>query len=214
MILIIPSVSSRRNSGLRGYIQLTENLLKEINETIKNTNVILVGKGSPSLKLIKKTLMKEMQTLIVYELSGKKMKSEGDFYQEFYTKIPLIKNPGMNLDAIRDCLLAMECSDHNKKHLLLWEDADVLLKNDADFFYEVMDMILGTIKELTVGDEIDRANTPEEFSDWSPTWVRCIIAGDTTLLQNNYDYSKLKSLFWEEVFFSLDSNTSTLLDGS
>ncbi|OYD06224.1 barstar family protein [Paludifilum halophilum] len=189
---------------------IKNNVLKNINQIIENKNLILVGNKSVPLSLIKQSLEEEIQTLHVYELSGRKMKSKEDFYNEFYTKIPLINHPGKNLDAVRDCLLTLEL--YNKqKHLIFWKDADVLLKNNTKFFYEVVDLILGTLKELTVGDEIEKENSPEEFKDWIPTWVGCLITGDLTLLQNEYDYSILKSLFWEEMFFELDSNTTVFL---
>jgi hypothetical protein len=146
-----------------------------------------------------------------YIINGEYIKNKVSFIKEVCKVTPLVSNPGDNLNAFRDNLLTLGMFNYiREKHMIIWSSAHILYHNDPIGFSEVVDWLLGTIKELTVGDEKDRILYPDEFSDWTATWIRCLIQSDTHINTNGNDFSTLQNAFWDLIFINRDSNTEVI----
>lgn len=150
-----------------------------------------------------KNVLKIQDNFEFYNIEGNRVVTQKDFYREAEASIPLLEFLGSNLDAFRDLLYSVD-----SKSYIVWDDVAVLYKTDKKFFYDVLDIMLGTSKELEFGYKASPNGDNNFLNGWEKRILRCLIIGNKQMLVDNYNFGKLHNEdFWGTLFEDLDSNT-------
>ncbi|WP_072337095.1 barstar family protein [Thermoactinomyces sp. DSM 45891] len=178
---------------------------------LKNQNLVLITKKSKDIKEELDDAVKLALSNQFYFLDGDRIRSEDEFYVELIQKMPYINGFGNNVDAVIDLIRTLSYGVNSKRqHQIFWYHPQCLLSNHPVFYTEVVDALLGTLREISCGSDIEMEESPEEFWDWEPTKARCILFGNEQLLNEKYDYTRLHSPFWDKLFHDRSSNTKVI----
>lgn len=178
--------------------------IEDVVNILNNKNVILL-RDCFSDKFVDEltNVLKIQDNFEFYNIEGNRIVTQEDFYREVAASIPLLQFLGSNLDAFRDLLYCV-----GSRSYIIWDGVAALYKTDKEFFYNALDIMLGTSKELEFGYNASPNGGNNFLHGWEKRILRCLIIGNKQMLVDNYNFGKLHNeYFWVTLFEDLDSNT-------
>jgi hypothetical protein len=186
-----------------------EDILAIVNKaTIESTNLLLLYNERVD-DLLSTTLRDFAQdgNRLVVLLSGDRIRSAEEFYEEIRRAVPFADYMGTNLDALEDVLRFEALSaEPEKDNYWIWEKSHLLYQRDSESFRRIYEVMVECSIKNRTGQSV-AVGDPQPWQDRSPRRLVLILTGKHKIMAS--DVLSPNSYFYKSPKLSLSCHPST-----